>query len=90
MRLICVAERHASSTIGRIILLRKGFAPSGNDYTKVGSPLCHSDVITSYGGSRLRRIHEFDYALKVVDGPELDDDLALAFAEAHRDPCVER
>lgn len=79
---------HAERLIGRNTLLHKGFTPSRNDCAEPVASLCHSDVITPGGRSCLRSVHEVDYALEVVDRPELHHDLALAFAKADRHPGI--
>lgn len=89
-RLEFAPKHHAGSGLNRITLLHRGLAPPGRDGTGLGASMCHSDVITSMDRSCLRRIHKVDYALEVVDGPELDHDLALAFAETDRHPGIER
>lgn len=81
---------HAECLIGRNTLLHKGFTPLSDGCAEPGASLCHSDVITSGGGSCLRSVHEVDYALEVVDRPKLHHDLSLAFAKADRHPGIER
>ena len=51
--------------------------------------VCHSDVITVCRWSALRRAHQVDNALQIVDRPELHNDLAFAFAKADRDAGIE-
>ena len=82
-------EPHADSPFTRVTLVCNGLTPQEGERAGPAAVWCHSDVITRYGGSWLRIVHQFDDSLKVLDRPELDYYLALAFAQTHRHTGVE-
>jgi hypothetical protein len=51
------SKHHTGAGPKRIPLLRKGLTPLSESDTGLGGSMCHSDVITRYGGSRLRDVH---------------------------------